>query len=148
MGRIPRAHFTRMETILQLSRPQYHGSVGIRSARTRDKRKPTMTNERSKSSKDAGADMQPVPDSTSLVVLTSVPNESEAAIIVAVLSEHGIRSISTGEFTAGFRAEVPGQVSVTVSATDLIQAREILAQVETESDEIDWSQVDVGEPAD
>jgi hypothetical protein len=68
-------------------------------------------------------------DPDSLHVLASVPDEMHAALIVNALSEAGIRARATGGFTAGFRAEAPGEVSVVVSRADLARAREILAEI-------------------
>jgi hypothetical protein len=81
-----------------------------------------------------------------IVRLTSVPTEREAAIIVAALDESGIPSTMSGQFTAGFRAEAPGWVQVLVAKEDLARAQEILARLRAEQDEVDWSQVDVGQP--
>ena len=43
----------------------------------------------------------------SLLVLVSVANEMQAALIVNTLEAHGIRATATGDFTSGFRAEGP-----------------------------------------
>ncbi|MGE0757173.1 MAG: DUF2007 domain-containing protein [Pirellulaceae bacterium] len=59
-------------------------------------------------------------------VLTVVPDEIQAAAIVALLESHGIKAQATGGFTAGFRAEAPGGVQVVVRQADLVSAREIL----------------------
>lgn len=83
-----------------------------------------------------------------LEVLRSFQNESEAAPVVAALDAHGIEAKTTGDFTAGFRAEAPGVVSVIVRQEDLDRAKEVLAEIEKEQTDIDWSQVDVGEPED
>lgn len=84
-----------------------------------------------------------------LVLLTSRPTETEAAILVAALQESGLHAVATGSFTAGFVAEAPGWVRVLVAEDDLPRAKEILAEHEASADEeIDWSQVDVGEPED
>jgi hypothetical protein len=78
--------------------------------------------------------------------LISVPTDVEAAAIVAALASHGVEASATGGFTAGFRAEAPGEVQVIVRHADLQRAREILAQIEQVKEKIDWSQVDVGLP--
>lgn len=87
-------------------------------------------------------------EAISSAVVTSVTSESEAAMIVTALAEQGIESIASGGYTAGFRAEAPGEVQVIVRQRDLQRAREVLAVFETENAAIDWSQVDVGEPVD
>jgi cyclic pyranopterin phosphate synthase len=65
-----------------------------------------------------------------LVNLTTVPTDLEARMIVSALDAHGIEAQVTGEFTAGFRAEAPGQVRVVVRNADLERARVALAEVE------------------
>jgi len=85
-------------------------------------------------------------DPNSPEVLVSVPNDVEAAAIVTALAERGVRASTTGGYTAGFRAEAPGQISVVVRYADLDQAKLTLAEIEKDQAEIDWSQVDVGDP--
>jgi nitrogen regulatory protein PII-like uncharacterized protein len=68
--------------------------------------------------------------------------------VVAALERAGVRAVATGGFTAEFRAEAPGQVKVMVAEDDLERARAILKDVQQEFENIDWSQVDVGEPED
>jgi hypothetical protein len=80
------------------------------------------------------------------MVLISFPGELEAAAVVAALTEQDIHATTTGSFTAGFQAEAPGQVSVVVKSSDLEAARQVLDKFELGGAEIDWSQVDVGEP--
>lgn len=89
-----------------------------------------------------------MPDEPTIVTLRSVSTEREAALIVAKLQESGIRSTTEGEFTSGFRAETPGRVRVLVTEQDLLRAREILESVDAGDSEVDWSQIDVGDPAD
>ena len=79
-------------------------------------------------------------------VLTSVGTDIEAAAIVGALAARGIEAATTGGYTAGFRAEAPGQVHVIVKREDLERARQALAEIEREQPEVDWSQIDVGEP--
>jgi hypothetical protein len=81
-----------------------------------------------------------------VVRLTSMPTEREAAVIIAALEECGITSTMSGQFTAGFRAEAPGWVQILVAEEDVARAKEALANVRDEQRDIDWSQVDVGEP--
>ena len=79
-------------------------------------------------------------------VLTEVPTEIEAATIVAALAARGVKADMTGGFTAGFRTEAPGWVRVVVRRSDLEQARSALDEIKSERSEIDWTQVDVGQP--
>lgn len=67
-------------------------------------------------------------------------------MIVAALAEHEMLATMTGQFTAGFRAEAPGWVRILVAEQDLPRAQALLEEIKAEQGEIDWSQVDVGEP--
>jgi len=67
------------------------------------------------------------------VVLTAVAGEAQAAMIVAALEEEGIKAHAQGGLTAGFRAEVPGDVQVLVRHADLDRARELLQSIDTRS---------------
>ena len=78
--------------------------------------------------------------------LTRFTNEVEAATILSALAENGIHGTTTGSFTAGFRTEAPGDVTVVVRHCDLQRALEVLAEVEAARKNIDWSAVDVGVP--
>jgi len=72
----------------------------------------------------------------------------EAGIIVGGLDERGIKATMSGVYTSGFRAEAPGWVQVLVAKEDLPAAQAVLDEVRGGGEEIDWSQVDVGTPAD
>jgi hypothetical protein len=87
-------------------------------------------------------------DEDSLARLTSIRTESEAGIIVGGLEARGIQATMSGVYTANFRAEAPGWVEVLVAEQDLAEAQAILKEVHTEHDDVDWSQVDVGNPDD
>ena len=87
-------------------------------------------------------------DDDNLARLTSVRTESEASIIVGELEARGIQAAMSGVYTANFRAEAPGWVEVLVAEEHLAEAQAMLALVRSERDNIDWSQVDVGEPED
>lgn len=84
-------------------------------------------------------------DPDHLEALTSTPNESRAAMIVAALKDGGIDAVAEGGLTAGFRAETFGEVKVMVRSSDLEAARAALAEYKEVMSEIDWDQVDVGE---
>jgi hypothetical protein len=60
------------------------------------------------------------------VVLTTVPSEAQAAIIVAALRERGIEAQAIGQLTSGFRAEAPGWVKVLVRQADRAAAQAVL----------------------
>ena len=87
-------------------------------------------------------------DPNAPTVLISFPGEHEAAAVIAALGEQGITATVTGSFTAGFRAEAPGQVSVVVKSSDLVAAQQVLGEYDLGKAEIDWSRVDVGEAED
>ena len=67
-----------------------------------------------------------------LVTVAERPDEGGAAIIVAVLADEGIKSVATGGFTAGFRAEAPGWVLVKTLGRDADRAKEIIEQLKAE----------------
>lgn len=85
-------------------------------------------------------------------VLASLYAETEAAMIVAALADHGVEASTTGGITAGFRAEAPGRVDIIVRQEQLEKAQQAYAQIQadlSDSDsEVDWSKVDVGKPED
>lgn len=81
-----------------------------------------------------------------VVQLTSLPTEVQAMIIVNALKEQGVPATAVGGYTAGFKAESPGWVQVMVTEEDLPVAQNTLTKLKEEIAEIDWSQVDVGEP--
>ncbi|MCC7476341.1 MAG: DUF2007 domain-containing protein [Pirellulales bacterium] len=87
-------------------------------------------------------------DNENLARLTSVRTELEAGIIVGGLEARGIQATMSGVYTANFRAEAPGWVEVLVAEADLPQAQSVLDEVRNERIDVDWSQVDVGEPED
>jgi hypothetical protein len=68
---------------------------------------------------------------SSPVVLTSMPNEGEAAVIVAMLAERGIKAHTTGDFRAGLHALALGEVYIVVRQKDLDHARIVLAEIRT-----------------
>ncbi len=87
-----------------------------------------------------------MPDPDKLVDLTQTATEFEASAIVDALRARQIAANSLGGGLAGFRAETPTLVRVVVRAADLARARVALTQIQHESIEVDWDQVDVGEP--
>ena len=79
-------------------------------------------------------------------ILARVPSDIEAATIVSALAERGINASTTGGYTAGFLAEAPGDINVIVRHEDFNQAKQVLAEIDQDQIDVDWSQVDVGEP--
>lgn len=84
------------------------------------------------------------------VLLTEVPNEAQAILLRDALAEHGVRVAYNGAAIAGFRAEAPAMVRVLVGEADLERAKALIAEHGLDGGEVDgqvdWSQVDVGEP--
>lgn len=88
------------------------------------------------------------PDDEQLKSLTTVTNDFEASAIVSALEAEGIRARAVGGYTAGFRAEAPGGVSVIVAEHDLERAKKVLDELRRDGAGVDWSQVDVERPED
>lgn len=86
-----------------------------------------------------------------LIELTTVPNEAEAGIIQSVLADAGIESWTQkapgfdgfGLGTLGFSL-----TTITIRAGDAERARAALDTNRQDSVDIDWSEVNVGEPED
>jgi hypothetical protein len=87
-------------------------------------------------------------DAQEAEVLTVVPTEWEASIIVAALIDAGVQAQASGALTSAFRAEAPGSVRVLVPRDQLAQARATLRELKEARRDIDWSQVDVGQQED
>ena len=68
-------------------------------------------------------------DEARLVTVTERSTETEAAIIVSILRDAGIRAVAVGGFTAGFRAEAPGWVRVKTLEMDAERARRVIAEI-------------------
>ena len=77
------------------------------------------------------------------VTVATVRNDVEAAAIISALADHGIEASATGGYTAGFRAEAPGDVTVVVRREHAAAAKKILQGLRGDQ-KIDWSEVDVG----
>ncbi|MEQ8848291.1 hypothetical protein [Botrimarina sp.] len=86
-------------------------------------------------------------DSSDPVVLTEVPTEADAILLRDALAEHGVRAEYDGATIAGFRAEAPAMVRVLVAESDRDLARRLMQDHRLDTPgQVDWSQVDVGEP--
>ena len=79
--------------------------------------------------------------------LTSAPNEAVAALVISALEDLGIKA-SSDETTSDLRAGAWNWIDILVDENDLAQAQEALQQIKQENSEIDWSQIDVGQPED
>ncbi len=62
-------------------------------------------------------------------LLTAVPSEPQALMIVAALEDENIPAWIMGALTSGFRAAAAGQVQVLVRQSDVERAREILQAI-------------------
>lgn len=69
-------------------------------------------------------------DRGSPVTVFRAAEDTEAAMIVGLLADHGIEAHSTGEFTAAFRAETQGDVSIVVHPRDERRSRELIDRVQ------------------
>ncbi len=80
-------------------------------------------------------------DDSNLVTVATRPTEVEATILVNVLEDAGIKAVASGGFTAGFRAEAPGWVSVQTRANDAERAKVVISELKPlstqEMDDID-----------
>jgi hypothetical protein len=88
----------------------------------------------------------PPPDPESIVELTATPTEFEAEAIAGALRAQGVEARVVGGLLAGFRAEAPATVRVMVRAADLETARNALRALKADSIDIDWDELDVGDP--
>jgi hypothetical protein len=61
-------------------------------------------------------------------LLTALPTEIDAELLVGRLRGHGIEAWVEGGLSSGFRAEAPGSASVYVRSSDLERARRVLGQ--------------------
>ncbi len=61
-------------------------------------------------------------------ILTTLPTETVAALLVARLRSEGLVAEMSGALTSAFRAEVPGGVRVLVLERDLDKARQVMAE--------------------
>lgn len=66
-------------------------------------------------------------------VVASLPNEMNAAAIVASLETHGIKARAVGGFTAGFQTEIASDVKVVVAFCESTRARELIRDLPAES---------------
>lgn len=74
------------------------------------------------------------PDPNVPVMVGEFRTELEASFVVQKLEDHGVRAWTTGELTAGMRAEAPGWVRVLVRASDADRAREALGDEDGRDD--------------
>jgi hypothetical protein len=87
-------------------------------------------------------------DDENLARLTIVRSELEAEIIIAALADEGIKAAMSADHTSTLWTLAPGLAEVLVAEDNLSQAQAILQQVRNKHSDVDWSNVDVGEPED
>lgn len=91
------------------------------------------------------------PKRDDLVPLTTAPNEPHAGLIRAVLEQEGIESwqhAGDGAALGIFGAALINPTSVMVRREDIDRAQAVLDRRREDSIDIDWAEVDVGEPED
>jgi hypothetical protein len=66
-------------------------------------------------------------DSAGPIVLTRVPTELLASLLVGRLQNEGIRAEMSGVLTSAFRAEAPGGVQILIARQDEERSRALLA---------------------
>ncbi len=83
-----------------------------------------------------------------LVVLTSAASEIQAGLYASILNSNGIDAIGPNAAATTLRWEVSSSdpYRVYVRRADLERAREVLSRERADSVDLDWSEVDVGEP--
>ncbi len=65
-------------------------------------------------------------DPNSPTVVATRPDALEAAALVGLLEENGIRAVATGIHTSGFQVEIASEVKIVVPKCDASKALEIL----------------------
>jgi hypothetical protein len=87
-------------------------------------------------------------DPHEVVLLTKAATEMEAGMIIAALEDEGIKASMAGADVSHMRVAVPEEVEIFVAEGDLARAQKVLEEAEHDGEDVDWSQVDVGEPED
>jgi hypothetical protein len=84
--------------------------------------------------------------SPKLAVIFSTPSEFEARTMAAALSSRGIEAFVFAAAAQSLNLPSTGGVQVAVREQDAPAALQALRQIRRESIDIDWDEVDVGEP--
>jgi hypothetical protein len=87
-------------------------------------------------------------DPNDLEVLVELATEAEAAGIVTALAERDIEASATSGSAFPANLGLEGAVQVLVRRADLDRAKQVLAEIQEEQHNIDWSKIDVGKPDD
>jgi hypothetical protein len=89
------------------------------------------------------------PDETELVVVASAKTEFEAHAITAILEDAGIEASAFGLVRQALPLDTKfTHVPVQVRAEDAERARQVLKQNVSDSVDLDWDEIDVGERED
>lgn len=91
------------------------------------------------------------PEQEELVELTTTVNETEAGVLRAVLESEGIESwqhAADGASLGVFGASLLTPTRILVRKSQAVEARQRLDARREDSVDLDWNEVDVGEPAD
>lgn len=91
--------------------------------------------------------------SNDLITVATPPSEAQAQAIVDALHDAGIKAAAFSSATGGTglpfpEGGTPGGVAVQVPEADVERAKAIVAELGSDGAEIDWDNVDVGEPED
>ncbi len=92
-------------------------------------------------------------DTNDLITVATPPSEVLAQVLVDALNDAGIKAVAFSSASGGTglpfpEGGTPGGIAVQVPEKDVERAKAIVAEVGTEGGEIDWDNVDVGEPED
>ncbi|QDU58986.1 putative signal transducing protein [Aeoliella mucimassa] len=79
-------------------------------------------------------------------VVTHAHSVMEAAPIVAALERAGIKATTNNAESATILPEAMGEVEIVVATRDAPRAETLLQLIEEHGTDVDWDQVDVGEP--
>jgi hypothetical protein len=67
-------------------------------------------------------------DAAGPIILTSLPSEPLASLLVGRLESEGIRAEMSGALSSAFRASAPGEVQILIHPKDAKRARKLLAE--------------------
>lgn len=81
-----------------------------------------------------------------LCCITSAHSVMDAAPIIAALERAGIKAMTGNTASATVLPEAMGEVEILVANHDAPRARTLLDLIEEHGADVDWSQVDVGDP--
>ena len=91
--------------------------------------------------------------SNDLITVATPPSEGQAQALVDALQDAGIKAAAFSSATGGTglpfpEGGTPGGVAVQVPEGDVERAKAIIDEFRSDGADIDWDNVDVGEPED